>query len=295
MFTLYSYIAVKQLAEARHPHLAGLELRWRCRVKVSTSPNDSVSVKLARCRRARQIGVQKQCSTRSGAQRQLRRLCTLWHRTVLMVPMDSKSRRSSERTNTFGILTVFSDGVAQPGRIRNLSTDGAMIETVDPLQTGAEVVLKRGEQQQAGKVTWANGNRCGVKFDHEVVVKKWLNEPRASQRDVDKLVFSVRRGVEHPAARPQTLDVPEEISKVLKGRLAQEIEYAARMLDGLSEVLIKDPIILHRHATKLQSIDIARQLLAGVATLVASEDPVTDLLNLPSSELRNRLLRKNLD
>ena len=212
-----------------------------------------------------------------------------------MVPMDSKSRRSSERTNTFGILTVFSDGVAQPGRIRNLSTDGAMIETVDPFQTGAEVVLKRGEQQQAGKVTWANGNRCGVKFDHEVVVKKWLNEPRASQRDVDKLVFSVRRGVEHPAARPQTLDVPEEISKVLKGRLAQEIEYAARMLDDLSEVLIKDPIILHRHATKLQSIDIARQLLAGVATLVASEDPVTDLLNLPSSELRNRLLRKNLD
>ena len=59
-----------------------------------------------------------------------------------------------------------------PVRLRNISTDGAMLETEHQFDIGAEILLDLEEAGTAfAKVRWANGGQVGIKFDQKFNLK----------------------------------------------------------------------------------------------------------------------------
>jgi hypothetical protein len=78
---------------------------------------------------------------------------------------------------------------------------------------------------------------------------------------------------------------------VLKLRLAEELEYARRMIETMGDTLSADPQLVMRHMVALQSIDIAGQILGHIANVIRSSDPegAVDLIGM--CDLRGRLKR----
>jgi hypothetical protein len=109
---------------------------------------------------------------------------------------------------------------------------------------------------------------------------------RASIRREPQPRRSIRR---EPPPTPKAL-VPTD--NLLKLRMAEELEYARRMLDLMGEELSGDHIVVSRHVASLQTVDIAGQILGQFATLIRSSDPegAVDLLGM--AELKTRLQRK---
>ena len=78
----------------------------------------------------------------------------------------------------------------------------------------------------------------------------------------------------------------------LKLRLAEELEYARRMIENMGDALSVDPNLVMRHMVSLQSIDIAGQILGHVANVVRSSDPDGAVDRIGMCELKGRLQRK---
>jgi hypothetical protein len=78
---------------------------------------------------------------------------------------------------------------------------------------------------------------------------------------------------------------------ILKLRLAEELEFARRMIETMADALAADRHVVMRHMVTLQSADIAGQILGHVANIVRSSDPegAVDLIGM--SELKGRLKR----
>ena len=55
-------------------------------------------------------------------------------------------------------------GVALPVKLRNLSTEGALIEADKLPVEGAQVVFRKAELGVAGRIAWVDGNRAGLVF-----------------------------------------------------------------------------------------------------------------------------------
>ena len=81
---------------------------------------------------------------------------------------------------------------------------------------------------------------------------------------------------------------------VLNLRLAEELEYARRMIETMGDTLSADPQLVMRHVVALQSIDIAGQILGHVANTIRSSDPegAVDLIGM--CDLRGRLKRQSV-
>lgn len=75
-------------------------------------------------------------------------------------------------------------------------------------------------------------------------------------------------------------------------RLAEELDYARRMLDSLGDQLAADPILIRRHAMSLQSLDIVAQILGHVRNVIRSNDPLATVEDIGMSDLKARLMRK---
>lgn len=79
----------------------------------------------------------------------------------------TKANRTPRHTLIW-IGTVHCEHQSMPVRLRNISTDGAMIETEHPFKIGAEILLDLEEAGTAfAKVRWAKGGQIGVKFDQK--------------------------------------------------------------------------------------------------------------------------------
>ena len=89
-------------------------------------------------------------------------------------------------------------------------------------------------------------------------------------------------------SRPKPLEPTEDL---VESRLAEEIEYAQRLLDAVGDRFICDPLILQRHQTTMQSFDIIGQLLGHLAKVVGSKDKNEAIDRIGMQELRARLKR----
>ncbi|HZC38505.1 MAG TPA: hypothetical protein VE221_07505 [Sphingomicrobium sp.] len=78
---------------------------------------------------------------------------------------------------------------------------------------------------------------------------------------------------------------------LLKLRLAEELEYARRMIETMGDALSTDPQLVMRHMVALQSIDIAGQILGHIANVIRSSDPKAAVELIGMCELRGRLKR----
>jgi hypothetical protein len=81
----------------------------------------------------------------------------------------------------------------------------------------------------------------------------------------------------------------------LQLRLAEELDYARRMLEQMGDVLSADQLVVGRHMMALQSVDIVGQILGHVANVVRSSDPAGAVERIGMCELKGRLTRSKID
>jgi len=83
------------------------------------------------------------------------------------VATDVQSARKGERKRVLMRGTVFSPDGAHIVWIRDISNDGALVSGVaaqDRLQSGCDIIFKRGSIFAAGRIAWANETGAGIKF-----------------------------------------------------------------------------------------------------------------------------------
>jgi hypothetical protein len=92
-----------------------------------------------------------------------------------------------------------------------------------------------------------------------------------------------------PPPRPAEIPATDD---VLKLRLAEELDYARRMLDRMGDELAADMAVVMRHSVALQSVDIVGQMLGHIANIVRSSDPEASVERIGMCDLKARLIRK---
>ena len=96
-------------------------------------------------------------------------------------------------------------------------------------------------------------------------------------------------------ANPPAIDpalIPTEDQ--LRLRLAEELDYAQRLLDSMGDALSADVGVVMRHTVALQSIDIIGQLLGHIAAVTRSSAPERAVDRIGMGDLKARLTRKAL-
>jgi hypothetical protein len=102
-----------------------------------------------------------------------------------------------------------------------------------------------------------------------------------------------------PKPRPSIRREPPPLAKALaptddqlRLRLAEELEYARRMLTSMGDELAADVAFVGRHLPELQTVDIVGQMLGHIAAVVRSSDPPSAVERIGMGALKARLLRK---
>lgn len=123
----------------------------------------------------------------------------------------------------------------------------------------------------------------------------WERAAAESQARCDSIQAEFRVEQQaRPSIRREAPSLPKALvptDNELKLRLAEELEYARRMIETMGDTLSADPNLVMRHMVTLQSVDIAAQTLGHIATIIRSSDPegAVDLIGM--SELKGRLKR----
>lgn len=118
--------------------------------------------------------------------------------------------------------------------------------------------------------------------------------PSAHQREVDAMMAEIRASMT-PAKRPLFKEPParpESSTDPIDHRIAEELDTIRRRLDQIGDALIADPILLHRHATSLQGLDLTNQVLAHLAEVIKAEDKAKGADAVKMDDLRARLKRR---
>ena len=97
---------------------------------------------------------------------------------------------------------------------------------------------------------------------------------------------SIRRD---PPPRPP--DIPPT-DDPLAHRLADELDYARRLIEQMGDSLSLDPTVIARHVVTLQSIDVVGQMLGHLASVVRSSDRAAMVDRIGMSDLKARLQRR---
>ena len=121
--------------------------------------------------------------------------------------------------------------------------------------------------------------------------------PTAAQSRCDSILSDYRA---NPAAPPAFVAPaappapPPATDDLLLLRLAEELEYARRMMDAMGDALCADPAVVMRHSVSLQSVDIVGQMLGHIANVVRSSRREDSVQLIGMCELKSRLTRRSL-
>ena len=100
--------------------------------------------------------------------------------------MDESSmnqNRRSRRSNVLLAASIEVSGATLPVKLRNLSTEGALIEGEDLPVEGSEVVFRRNELSVNSRVAWVHGKQAGVAFRRPIAQEDVLrNIPKPRHR-----------------------------------------------------------------------------------------------------------------
>lgn len=132
--------------------------------------------------------------------------------------------------------------------------------------------------------------------------------PSAHQREVDAMMAEIRASMAQAELPPSTTPSaqarrplfrepparPEASVDPVDYRIAEELETIRRRLDQIGDALIADPILLHRHATSLQGLDLTNQVLAHLAEVIKSADKAAGVEAVRMDDLRARLKRRSI-
>lgn len=98
---------------------------------------------------------------------------------------------------------------------------------------------------------------------------------------------SIRRA-DAPPLDPSQVPTSDE----LKLRLAEELDYARRMLDAMGDELAADMGVVMRHGVALQTVDIVGQMLGHIANVTRAAAPQLAVEKIGMCELKARLTRR---
>lgn len=101
-----------------------------------------------------------------------------------------------------------------------------------------------------------------------------------------------KKPIRREPLRSDSAPPPASTDNVLRLRLADEIDYARRMLAALGDELSNDAPVVARHGTALQSVDLVAQVLGHLAAVVRAEDAEQAVERIGMAELKARLKRR---
>ena len=81
---------------------------------------------------------------------------------------------------------------------------------------------------------------------------------------------------------------------VLSARVSEELDYVRRLIEGIGDRLVADPVVLQKHIDVLQGFDVIGQLLGHLSAVVAAADPHAAVERIGMQELKTRLTRASL-
>lgn len=113
---------------------------------------------------------------------------------------------------------------------------------------------------------------------------------RAQQERCDAIQSEARDARASLYRTPSIAPLPPS-ENILEQRIAEEIEYARRMLDTVGNTLVSDPVLVARHQQSLQNFDILGQLLGHLASVIGTSDRSQAIERIGMEDLRNRLTR----
>lgn len=205
----------------------------------------------------------------------------------------SDDGRQLPRTNLFLAAVARWDETSAPVRLRDLSATGARLEGAMLPDLDKPVSLSRGELRCEGRVVWREQGRCGVKFSDPLHLHAWVpSRGEHAQEKVDRMIARVRfeQANGEEAAPPLAMGPAEP----LPVRIAEELACTARLLEGLSDMLVADPLVVARHSPHLKDIGLSARVLAHIALILASADPKAATGDIDLADLRRRLQRGSI-
>lgn len=174
--------------------------------------------------------------------------------------------RAHPRSNMFLAAVIHAGQQQAPAKVRNMSARGAMVESDLLPPPGTQVHLIRGPLCAAATIIWRTERQCGVHFTGEVSVKTWLAPPaNVEQGRVDQMMADIRSG------RASAAMAPAAATPVSREEIVEDLGTVYRLIDDLSDALADTPELVMEHATKLQNLDMAMQMLAALAQEVAND------------------------
>jgi hypothetical protein len=96
-----------------------------------------------------------------------------------------------------------------------------------------------------------------------------------------------------PPPRPPDPAPLVQTDDELQLRLAEELDYARRLLDAMGDELCGDVAVVMRHGTALQSVDILGQMLGHIAGVIRCSEPQAAVERIGMAELKARLMRRS--
>jgi hypothetical protein len=174
------------------------------------------------------------------------------------VDMAQEHERVHPRTSMFVLATMAAPTVSGPVKIRNMSLGGALIEGDALPRIGEQLRLQRGELAVSGRIVWRNEGKAGLCFEHEVEVSRWLPTGSGGQQQVDLTFQELKTSPINPAPPAATRVEPSPVGP-------EDLLNVAEALDALADALAEDARVVADHSAKLQSLDMASQLLRRFA------------------------------
>lgn len=175
-----------------------------------------------------------------------------------------EARRLARSSMFVSAVMIVGDNKA-PVKIRNMSANGAMVESTLAASLGAKVQLLRGSRVAEGTIVWVSKNRLGLRLEPEVLVKDWLASPaKAGQDRVDDIVSLIKAGRAVPPSESADPSVKFE-SRQPNAQFASDLETVVDLIQELEDDLSSSVDTMTRHESKLQNLDIAMQMLRSIA------------------------------
>jgi hypothetical protein len=162
------------------------------------------------------------------------------------------------------VAAVLRAGTEQvPVKVRNISSNGAMVDCPLALPPGTNVELVRGSLSAKGKVMWCSESRCGLRFVSDLLIKEWLSPlAKVEQERVNAIVSLVKSGgAQNALAEAQKL---RTFNRSSEAELLEGLSDVIKLLQSLEEDLSSSPQTLSRHGPKLQNLDIAIQMTRAI-------------------------------
>jgi len=164
---------------------------------------------------------------------------------------------------------LYAEGVPATVIIRDLSPTGAMIEGAALPEPGAIFQLVRGTLIVHGLVVWTGTRRCGLQFSGTVDVAQWRHyTTHVEQQRVDEIVRVMKAGAVPLPVAPRGELSGSDDRATSRQELPEDLWRVAGLLDQLSDSLAADPLVIERHGTALQNLDIAAQVIHAVREVV---------------------------